>query len=297
MKIGIPKALYYYYFNDLFISYFKELGICVVISKDTDKEIIELGSKYAIDEMCMSMKIFFGHVAYLSNKCDYLFVPVVDNFGLKDQMCANFLSLYELVDVYFDTKLLDFKIDYLNKKTEKKGLISVGKKLGFNKKECLAAYKKALNMSNQKRYEKIVNNSLKLNSEKKKILLLGHSYNLYDEYIGKGIVRYLEKENIEVIYSDAFESEITNSLSKYLSRELYWKHCKENIGSIMLCQDKIDGIIFLTAFPCGLDSLTNELVMRKIEKPYLNLIIDDLDSFSGIETRLESFIDVINGDE
>jgi len=42
-----------------------------------------------------------------------------------------------------------------------------------------------------------------------------------------------------------------------------------------------------------LDSLVNELVMRKISKPYLNLIIDDLDSNTGLETRLESFIDIV----
>ena len=55
----------------------------------------------------------------------------------------------------------------------------------------------------------------------------------------------------------------------------------------------INGIIFLTTFPCGLDSLANELVMRKINIPYLNLVIDDLDSLSGIETRIESFIDIL----
>ena len=55
----------------------------------------------------------------------------------------------------------------------------------------------------------------------------------------------------------------------------------------------IDGVIFLTSFPCGPDSLVNELVMRKINIPYLNLIIDDLDSNVGIITRLESFIDIL----
>ena len=33
--------------------------------------------------------------------------------------------------------------------------------------------------------------------------------------------------------------------------------------------------------------------MRKIKLPYLNLIVDDLDSLTGFETRIESFIDII----
>ena len=59
--------------------------------------------------------------------------------------------------------------------------------------------------------------------------------------------------------------------------------------------NKIDGIIFVSAFPCAPDSLVNELVMRKIKKPYINLILDNNFSFTALETRLESFIDVLRG--
>ena len=53
-------------------------------------------------------------------------------------------------------------------------------------------------------------------------------------------------------------------------------------------------MIFISSFPCGPDSLANELAMRKISKPYLNLIIDDIDSLTGIETRIESFVDILD---
>jgi len=33
--------------------------------------------------------------------------------------------------------------------------------------------------------------------------------------------------------------------------------------------------------------------MRKIDIPYLNLIVDQLDGLAGMETRIESFIDII----
>ena len=42
-----------------------------------------------------------------------------------------------------------------------------------------------------------------------------------------------------------------------------------------------------------LDSLVYELTMRKIHKPYLHLIIDDINATAGIETRLESFLDIL----
>ena len=96
-----------------------------------------------------------------------------------------------------------------------------------------------------------------------------------------------------IIYADKFDSKVTNELASKLSDTIYFKYSKENIGAIPLVQDKIDGIIFLSTFPCGLDSLVNELVIRKIDKPYLNLVIDDMDSLTGTKTRLESFVDIL----
>ena len=130
----------------------------------------------------------------------------------------------------------------------------------------------------------------KLNSGNKKILIVGHPYNLYDNYLGKIIIKNLEKYPLELIYSDLFNQD---DLSFYLSENIYWKYSKKTLSAIAYCQNKIDGIIFISTFPCGIDSLVNELVMRKISLPYLNLVIDDLDAITGIETRIESFIDII----
>ena len=296
LKIGIPKALYYYYFYDKWKYFFKFLNIEVITSSDTNKKIIANGNRYANDEMCLSLKIFLGHVADLEGKCDYILIPKIDNYGIKDQMCCNFYVLYDLVSNLFDVPILTYEIDYKNDLEELDGLIKIGKELGFTKKQIKHAYHQACLEVRKETKKKIVDNTSKLSSMKKKILLLSHPYNTYDEYIGRPIIEYLEKLNCEVIFCDQFEKEVTNNFSKYLSRELYWKKAKENIGAIILCNEKVDGIVFLTTFPCGLDSLVNELVMRKISKPYLNLVLDDLDAQAGIETRIESFVDILEQD-
>lgn len=291
MKIGIPKALYYYYLYDKWRYFFEQLDVDI-ITFDTDKDIIDQGNLYASSEMCLSLKIFLGHVAKLQDKCDYILIPKIDNYGLEDQMCANFNCLYDLVANTFDVKILTYEINYHKHKKELAGFIKMGKALGFEKKLVKQAYKNACIKQKKELKRKIIENTNKLESSKKKILVVSHSYNIHDEYIGKIIIDSLEKFDCEVIYSDLFES--TGDLSIYLSKDLYWKYSKENIGSIVLCQEKIDGILFLSSFPCGLDSLVNELVIRKIDKPYLNLIIDDLDAIAGIETRIESFIDIVD---
>lgn len=117
MKIGIPSGLSYYYFDELYKNFFENLGLEVINSK-TNKDIIKRGINIANDEMCLSLKIYLGHIDYLKDKCDYIFIPVIKSFGLNDQMCANFFSVYDIVNNLFDVKILDSIIDYQNNKNE-----------------------------------------------------------------------------------------------------------------------------------------------------------------------------------
>lgn len=291
MKIGIPRGLFYYHFKDLWLNFFEYLNIQVVVSPETNKEILDLGLKYSSDEMCLSMKTYIGHVAYLKDKCSHILIPRIDNYGLDNQTCTNFLAIYDIVNNIFDVNILNYNINLRNNETELDGLISIGNNLGINKKVIKDAYEYAKVKEAKEKKNNIYSNLKKLRVDKKKILLVGHPYNIYDKLIGEPIINMLENLNIEVIYSDSFN---TNNEFKKYTEGLYWKYSKDNISSIVKCIDKVDGIIFISSFPCGLDSLTNELVMRKLNKPYINLIIDDVESSGGIETRIESFVDIVS---
>lgn len=292
-KIGLPRGLFYYYYGDIWKYFFDYLRMPYIVSPNTNKDIMARGNNNSNDEMCLALKTYLGHVSYLSEKCDYVVIPRIDNYKLDNQTCTNFLSVYDIVKNTFDIKVLHYNIDLTKKQTLKKGLINIGLELGKNEKELKKAYKSAIIKYQKDRKRDIITNINKLNSNKTKILLVSHPYNTYDDLIGKDVIKYLEKNNIEVIFSDKFEEKITNKLSKKLSKDIYFKYSKDNIGSIVYVQDKVDGIIFLSSFPCGPDSLVNELVMRKIDLPHINLIFDDTSSFAGLETRLESFIDIL----
>lgn len=294
-KVGIPRSLFYYYYGDIWKSYLSSLKIPYIISPKTNKSIMERGIKRAGDEMCLSLKNYLGHIDYLLDKCDLILVPRISNYKTNNQTCTNFWASYDIVNNTFNKEILTYNIDLEKSDTLKKGLYKIGKELGKEKKEIKKAYKKAIyehNLIKNKNIE-ITNNKLK--SKKTKILIVAHPYNTYDTMIGQDIINYLEKENVEVIYSDKFDSNKTQKLSKKISKNLYFKYSKENIGTIIYAMDKIDGIIFISSFPCGPDSLVNELTIRKIKKPNINLILDTDMSFTGIETRLESLLDVIRG--
>ena len=67
------------------------------------------------------------------------------------------------------------------------------------------------------------------------------------------------------------------------------------IGAIELYQNQVDGVILLTAFPCGSDSLVNELVLRRVHSvPIIRMLLDEHASPTGLETRIESFMDILS---
>lgn len=290
--IGIPRSFFYYLYGEKWCLFFKILNIKYVVSPKTNKQIMELGNKYSTDEMCLSLKNYIGHIAYLKDKCDYILVPRIDNYGLDDQMCTNFVAAYDIVNNLFDIPILNYNVNLRNKETEQDGFIELALFLGKNKKEALKAYKECNKIYNQLQNARIKDNISNLKSSKNKILLIGHPYNVCDSFIGEPIIKILESNNVEVIYSYLFDSKMTNKKAYKYSKTLYWKYSKEIIGSIDLVN--VDGIVFLSSFPCGLDSIVNELIMYKINIPYINIIIDDMSSMSGFETRIESFIDLIN---
>ena len=286
--------MFYYLNGDITVDFLKKIGIDVVISPKTTKKMIEEGMKYAPDEMCLSMKNYIGHVAYLKDKCDYILVPRIDNFYTFNQTCTNFLATRDIVNSLFDVNVLDYNIDLNNKDTLKKGVFKLAGCLGYKLNVISDAYLYSVNKHNEKRKKLITENMNKLNSSKKKVLLISHTYNTYDELIGIPIIKMLERENIEVINSDLLDSSMCRKLSKNISSELYWKYSRESIGAYEMVKNRVDGVVFLSTFPCGLDSLVNQLLILKMDKPYLNIVIDDMDADNGIDTRIESFSDIIN---
>lgn len=290
VKVGIPRAIHYYYSGIFWKYFFKKCNIDVIYSSKTTKEILEIGKSLAPDEMCLSMKIYLGHIAVLEDKCDYILIPRIDRFDNYNQTCTNFLAIYDLARHYFKTPILNYNIDNQNELLD--GLLEIGPFLHLSKIKIIEAYEYACRKEKEWRKRKSEEQLKILKSKNKKVLIVSHAYNIHDEFIGSTIEKLLDQNKVKIVYSDYFLPEETSKLSKNLSKNLYWKYSKESIGAIPLCE-KVNGIIFLSTFPCGLDSLVHELVIRKIEKPYLNLVIDDLSSIIGIETRIESFVDLL----
>lgn len=287
----------YYYDKDLWIEFFKNLGIDVIISPNTNKKIVDFGTKLAPSEACLSLKIYLGHIIELKDKCDYILIPRLYSLKKNEQVCTNFNALYDLVNNLFDVNILNYNVDISTKNYQLLGFLSIGEQLGFSYIKSYKAYKYAekIKKMKQKKQELLQQKEIERNKDKIKILLAGHPYNLYDSLIGKSVIDFLKENNITILYSDKINHELVDEECRKISTDIHWTHNKEIVASTKYYEDIVNGIILISSFPCGPDSLMNEQISHKIKKvPVITLIFEDLNNDAGIITRLESFIDILN---
>lgn len=296
IKIGIPRALLYYRYGVLWKNFFESLGCNVILSPETNKQIVELGVNNTIDESCLSYKIYVGHVLYLSKISDYILISRVCDYGKKDKVCTRLNGTYDDIKHKISpSQILDYDIEYTKLKFPIFGFIKIGLKFTKNIIKIIYCYYKAKNKQKLYDINQANNEKNKLSKLKKKILILSHFYNIQDKFISKYITQYLENNQIIPIYSNKLDKKTTKDFSLYFSETLYWKYSKEMIGSLYYTKNMIDGIIFISTYPCGIDSLVNNLaILKNKDIPILNLVIDENITELSLETKLESFIDILN---
>jgi len=298
--IGIPKAMLYYKYNVLWETFFTELGCEIILSENTNKKILDNGITYSVDESCLASKIYMGHIFSLIGKCDYIFIPRFCSFKNNDVICVKFNAFYDICyNVFENINILTYNIDYLKGKYQFFEFLEIGKKLGVSYIKTLRAYLIAnkkyktqceIKVKNQNIFLEKIKDENKLN-----ILIVSNPYVVYDELLGKPIILYLKELNSNIIYADIVDNQHKKNGWKNFSKTVYWEESKLLLSGLDNYLDLVDGVIFISVFTCGPDSIVTDLCTRKLKnKPCINLIVDELNSDTGIQTRLESFVDVLN---
>ena len=297
ITVGIPRALLYFKYAQLWESFFHTLGINYILSPDTNKDIIATGTNVAVDETCLSSKIYLGHVVWLMGRCDYILVPRISSFGRAGTVCTKHQAIYDVVKSTFrdtDIKLLHYNIDRGNSENEMSAFIKMGKFLGKSKAQSLFAYWNAKQAQKTETVVALREQKSLLREDGIKILIIAHHYNVFDKYIGAPIINILRDMDAVPVIGCIVDEKTAILKSAELSATLPWVFNKELVGAIAEYRDDVDGIILMSSFPCGPDSMVNEIILRRVkDKPILNLILDGQEGAAGLETRLESFIDII----
>mgnify|MGYP005834541655 CR=1 FL=1 len=313
-KVGIPRALYYYQYYPLWKTFLEELGAEVVLSDVTNKKVLDEGVRSCIDEACLPVKLFYGHVLNLKDRVDYLFIPRLTSVSKGEYICPKFGGLPDMIR--HSLKDLPQIIDTeVNMRKSKEGSLAsafkVGRYFTDNSNKIVDAYKKAL--ISYREYRETVKKGVlpsdlldkKLRvvsgtgSEVLNIALIGHVYNLYDSFINMNMISKLGQDGINVLTVDMIDNRHINQKSEILNKKMFWNFGRKAVGGVLHLVDTqdIDGIIYVMTFGCGVDSFVCDLIERRIRRsrdiPFTVITLDEHSGEAGMNTRLEAFTDMI----
>ncbi len=292
MKVGIPKGLLYYKYHPFLQAFFSELGAEIITSPDTNKEILDEGIKYSVDEACLPVKIFHGHVSSLKDKCDIIVIPRIMQVRKREYICPKFCGLPEMVvNSINDVPETITEPIYA---TSKKKLYNWAEEAGRKITKDSSRIRKAFNIAlgEQKNYKL----GIKDENYKLRVALAGHPYNIYDNFINMNIVQKLNELGVGVITEEHVDDELIDMEAKNLYKRPFWTFARNSYGfTVHGSREGIfDGIIYISSFACGIDSVVVELIKDKIGNfPFMILKVDEHTGEAGLDTRVEAFVDML----
>ncbi|HDP69236.1 MAG TPA: hypothetical protein ENN38_00275 [Actinobacteria bacterium] len=313
MKVGVPRALLYYKYFPLWETFFSELGAEVVLSSPTNKRILNLGTEAAENEVCLPVKIFYGHVISLKDKVDALFIPRIVSVEGGAYTCPKFLGLPDMIRA-LDVDLPQIISPTFNLKLGLREFYRSVYELGgfFTKNlfKIVMAFQKGLNKLDS--FENLLHDGHLLNEAlagrffpapkgRLRIGVVGHPYNIFDQYISMNLIERLQKKGIKVLTAEMVEEEVVDKIVTGLQKKLFWTYEKDVVGAVFHWLDakSVDGIIYVLSFACGPDSLIQILIEHEAKQqgfsvPIMPIVIDEHSGEAGLVTRLEAFVDMMS---
>ncbi|WP_167605299.1 acyl-CoA dehydratase activase [Maribellus sediminis] len=306
IAIGIPAGLYL--FEDLLLwqRFFDLLNIKTVTSANF-RDAVKTGKRISGAEFCSPMNAIQGHVKYLLDKADYIFLPTYleerqKSKSLRRQYCyySQFAPpvVASIDEIAEQNKIINpILFSLQNEVLLKNELFNSLKKAGFTGIN-LISISNAFNKAKREKEEKL--NSWKAKFQTKsstdsnlKVILLGRPYTVLTPVMNNNIPDIFAKKGVKTFYQNMLkvnENEI-DSISEILS-STKWKFASAILTAADYVARKKDLYpVLISSFKCSPDSFTIEYfkqIMDFYKKPYLILQLDEYNSNVGYETRIEA---------
>lgn len=300
LRIGIPRALLYYEYATLWSAFFHELDAEVIISGETNKQILNEGAGRVADEACLPVKVFFGHAAQLSSMdLDFLYTPRIVSVEKKTYICPKLMGLPDmlLAGRKPTPSLLKPTLNLVRSDRAIAGFFKeVSSELGCSYQKVKKAWESAQKehvCQKQGRYRRVF-----WQDAKTTIFILAHPYLIHDRYLNLNILEKLKKMDCRVVIPDEIPSGLQEAELKYLPKQLFWTFGRTQLGSSLFFarQTGEKGVIILSSFGCGIDSFIDNMVIRRLKTmqiPHLSITLDEHSGEAGVDTRIEAFVDML----
>lgn len=311
LRIGIPRAMLTYELLPFWSTFFTELGFTVVLSDETNRDIVNKGLEASAAETCFPVKVALGHVQNLLDKnVDHVFIPVIrdmpcdykkiDGTRRGSYTCPYVQAIPTIVKSCLDLPqkmildpVINFSFRHYSKRNQ---LLKLGKMFRKDKTVILKAAaiaefaQRKFRENLRKKGKEIFEN---LPSDAIAAVILGRPYNCYDRAVCMDIPEKLRNLGFWVLPLDYLPLEKIDIFDKWPN--LYWE-CGYRIMCALeiIKQDNRLYPVYITNFGCGPDSFLLQYFEREVNKPFLKIEVDEHTAGAGIITRCEAFADSLN---
>ena len=300
IKIGIPRIFLFYDFYPAWKAFFETLGCEVIISSETNRNLIETSLKNAVVETCLPAKTIYGHLKELKDKgVDFIFAPAFVNNDLSKNKfksnCPYIQNLPQMALANLNVPLLKptFNNDFRHTHTIP-ALTTLAKKFTkskFIQKQAASNFFNTLVKFNEAK-NALSNEVLENFKDKDKIfVLLGKQYNILDKGYNLNIPGILDDFNIDYIPYDLLPLNNIDLGNEW--DRVKWDQSWDLLKAARYIKDKKNLFpILITNFGCGPDSFIIDYLKRELgNKNLLVLEVDEHTSKGGIKTRIEAYLD------
>jgi predicted CoA-substrate-specific enzyme activase len=301
--VGIPRAFSVHAFWPFYSHFFHRLGIKTVFSgQPAPAGMARVESGY-----CFPAEIAHGAVQDLLDLgVDFYFLPHfrdLESYETDVHACfcpiTQSLPYYirrafpEILDAQILRPVVSFKY---GRERALEPFVEMGSRLGFSAEEVAAAFDEACRAQADYRRQARALGREALDAAraagKPAIALLGRPYNAFTRDANMGIPRKFTSNGFTVIPFDILPFEEEPEFPN-----IYWYFGQQDMKSAgLLAREENLYVTFISNFACAPDSfLLHYLRWIMGSKPYLVLELDSHSADAGIDTRVEAFLDIIDG--
>ncbi|MFO7568276.1 MAG: acyl-CoA dehydratase activase-related protein, partial [Smithellaceae bacterium] len=301
--VGIPRCFSIYTLWPLYSWFFHTLGVETFVSE----EIAHEGTARVESSYCFPAEIAHGAVQDIFNrKIDYIFLPHFrDMESYEKDVQANFCPITQSLPYYIQKafpeiprqKYLAPVVSFMygiDKAAEP--FIAMAATLGFSENDA----KKAFSLAYEKqmacfaRFTELGQQALEEARQAKRpvIAILGRPYNSFTADANMGIPRKYTSRGFSVIPFDILPFE-----DQTIYPNMYWYYGQQDMKAGMLLKNEDNIFVtFISNFSCAPDSfMLHYLKWIMGTKPFLILEMDSHTADAGVDTRIEAFLDIIEG--
>ncbi|MEW6668794.1 MAG: acyl-CoA dehydratase activase [Thermodesulfobacteriota bacterium] len=308
ITVGIPAALHLWEDLPFWTRFFDLLSIRTVTSEACGDALKE-GKHLAGAEFCAPMAALHGHVRYLTDRSDYIFLPFylekkAAAKGVRRQYCYYTQFSPSLVwasgDGRAEKRLLMPLVHSLHgslrTKMELHSMLKsiTGSRIGFL--DVARAYDAACESrgSSLVKWKELYERESP-GPKGMCVVLLGRPYTVLSRFMNKGIPDIFASLGVRVFFQDMLSCprEEVEPVRRLLD-EIHWHYASEILKEAQAAA-RSPGVypVLVTSFRCSPDSFAIDYfkkLMESHEKPYLILQLDEHESSVGYETRIEAAI-------